>query len=288
MAEAAPMVAERLQLLTDYPFARLRALLDGVTPPRDVAQVSMSVGEPQDPCPDFVAEILAENAGAWNRYPPVDGTDAFREACLGWLQRRFGTAAENLSPSQVLPLSGSREGIFLAAQALVPAQRNGQRPAVCLPNPYYAGYEGAAVMAGAEPIYLDCTAENGFLPDLDALEPALLDRTAMVFLCSPTNPQGVMVPRDYLRRLIGLARRHGFVLAVDECYAEIYTHEKPVGAVEAAEGDLTGLLLFHTLSKRSNAAGLRAGFVVGDPALIEPQRRLRSYSAASMPLPIQA
>lgn len=288
MVGAEPMMAERLQRLTDYPFARLRSLLDGIRPPAAHAPAAMSVGEPQDPCPDFVSQILTEHRAAWNRYPPVGGTAEHNEACLGWLRRRFGAFANRLTADQVLPLSGTREGMFLAAQALVPERRNGDQPAVCLPNPYYAGYEGAAVMAGAEPVYLDCRAESGFLPDLDALDAGLLARTALFFLCSPTNPQGVVVPRGYLARLIGLARHYGFVLAVDECYVEIYGREKPVGALEVAEGDLTGLLLFQSLSKRSNAAGLRAGFVVGDPALIEPQRRLRSYAAACVPLPIQA
>ncbi|MEO1224601.1 MAG: aminotransferase class I/II-fold pyridoxal phosphate-dependent enzyme [Pseudomonadota bacterium] len=288
MVGAEPMVAERLERLTDYPFARLRALLDGVQPPQGREPISMAVGEPQDPCPDFVANILAEHRADWNRYPPVGGTPAHNQACLGWLRRRFGAVADGLTPDQVLPLSGTREGMFLAAQALVPERKAGRQPVVCLPNPYYAGYEGSAVMSGAEPVYLDCRAETGFLPDLDALDPSLLARTALFFLCSPTNPQGVIVQRDYLVRLIGLARQHRFVLAVDECYVEIYGDRKPIGALEAAEGDLTGLLLFQSLSKRSNAAGLRAGFVVGDRALIEPQRRLRSYSAACMPLPVQA
>lgn len=288
MGAVEPMVAERLQRLTDYPFARLRALLDDQAPPAGIDPVAMSVGEPQDPCPDFVAQILNDHRAAWNRYPPIGGTEDHNQACLDWMRRRFGSAADKLTPDQILPLSGSREGMFLAAQALVPDRKNGDRPAVCLPNPYYAGYEGAAVMAGAEPVYLDCRADTGFLPDLDTLDPDVLAHTALFFLCSPTNPQGVTVPRDYLVRLIGLARQYGFVLAIDECYVEIYADEKPVGGIEAAGGDLTGLLLFQSLSKRSNAAGLRAAFVVGDPALIEPQRRLRSYSAASMPLPIQA
>lgn len=282
------MVAERLERLTDYPFARLRALLDGVQPPQGREPILMSVGEPQDSCPDFVARILDEHRADWNRYPPVSGTLDHNRACLGWLRRRFGAVADGLTTDQVLPLSGTREGMFLAAQALVPERKAGRPPAVCLPNPYYAGYEGSAVMSGAEPVYLDCAAETGFLPDLDALEPDVLARTALFFLCSPTNPQGVIVPRDYLVRLIGLARQYGFVLAIDECYVEIYGDQEPIGALEAANGDLTGLLLFQSLSKRSNAAGLRAGFVVGDHALIEPQRRLRSYSAACMPLPVQA
>jgi aspartate/methionine/tyrosine aminotransferase len=191
-----------------------------------------------------------------------------------------------------LPVSGTREALFLAALLAVSPRRDGVTPAVCLPNPFYAAYEGAAVMAGAEPVFLDATAETGHLPDLDALSPELLDRTALFYFCSPSNPQGAVADIAYLRRLIGLARTHGFVVAIDECYAEIYDGTPPPGGLEAAAGmdggALDNLLVFHSLSKRSSAAGLRSGFVTGDPALIADFVRLRGYSAAGVPLPVQA
>lgn len=285
----------RLDRLSAYPFARLRALLDPVAPPAARTPLAMSIGEPQHAAPSMVAEVLAAHAADWNRYPPMDGTPAFRQACLGWLARRYAAAAAGLVDGDrgLLPLSGTREGLFQAALVAVPEAKAGRTPAVMLPNPFYAAYEGAAVTAGAEPVFLDCTAETGFLPDLDALsaDTALLDRTALIYLCSPSNPQGAIADRAYLARLLALVRSHGIVLVVDECYAEIYDTEPPPGvleAVAAAGGDLAGVLVFHSLSKRSNAAGLRSGFVAGDPTLIDALRRLRSYSAASMPLPICA
>lgn len=286
---------EALERLADYPFARLATLLSGVTPPEGVAPLAMSVGEPQHQPPAFLAEILAVNAGSWNRYPPVGGTPAFREACAGWLQRRFHLPDGMADPAHILPLSGTREALFLVAELAVDHWPGAnQVPAVALPDPFYAPYEGAAVMAGAEPVFLPAGPATGFLPDLDALEAdtALLARLKLLYLCNPTNPQGAVASRDYLDRAIGLARAHGFILAADECYAEIYDRDAPVGVLEVASGrdggSLDNLLVFHSLSKRSNAAGLRSGFVAGDPALVAAFLRLRSHSAAGMPLPIQA
>ncbi|NNG03896.1 MAG: aminotransferase class I/II-fold pyridoxal phosphate-dependent enzyme [Inquilinus sp.] len=284
-------INDRLAALTAYPFARLTALLDG-TPP-GAAPVAMSVGEPQHAAPPLLAESLAATAPLWHRYPPVAGSEDFRAATAGWLERRYGLPAGSVDrDTGPVPLSGTREGLFMAALLAVPPRKAGQVPAVCLPNPFYAAYEGAAVMAGAEPVFLETGAETGFLPDLDALSPALLERIALFYLCSPTNPQGGIADIAYLRRLIGMARRHGFVLAVDECYAEIYDREAPPGALQAAAGmdggAVDNLLVFHSLSKRSNAAGLRSGFVAGDPRLLAGFARLRGYAAAGMPLPIQA
>ncbi|MGP1394827.1 MAG: aminotransferase class I/II-fold pyridoxal phosphate-dependent enzyme [Inquilinaceae bacterium] len=283
------MINDALQRLTEYPFPRLAGLLDGIAPPPGTRPVILSIGDPQHPAPDVIGAVLHANAHLWNRYPPLDGTPEFREAACGWLRRRFAVADGLIDPDRaILPLSGTREGLFLSALLTVPARKGGATPAVCMPNPFYAPYEGAARMAGAEPVFLHTDAGTGFLPDLDALTPSLLDRTALFYLCSPGNPQGAAAPRAYLERLIGLARRHGFVLALDECYTEIYGGEPPAGGLEAAGGALDNLLLFQSLSKRSNAAGLRAGFTVGDPRLIASFRRLRGYAAAGMPLPIQA
>ena len=295
------MLNDRIAELTAYPFTRLTKLLDGLTPPAGTPALNMALGEPQHAVPPFLAEVLARHADGWTAYPPLAGTPAWRAAACGWLERRYGAGGRLIDPDAgILPLSGTREGLFLAALLTVPQGRKGEaaaRPAVLIPNPFYATYEGAAVMAGAEPVFLDANAAAGFLPDLDALEAAqardgLLDRTALTYLCSPANPQGAIASRDYLARLLALARRHGFVLAVDECYAEIYDAAPPPGTLEAAAGmdggALDNLLVFHSLSKRSSAAGLRSGFVAGDKRLITAFRLLRGYSAAGMPLPLQA
>jgi N-succinyldiaminopimelate aminotransferase len=286
---------EALERLADYPFARLASLLAGVTPPEGVAPLAMSVGEPQHQPPAFLAEVLAANTDSWNRYPGIAGTPAFRESCAAWLQRRFSLPAGLVDPTHILPLSGTREALFLAAQLAVDHRPGAnQVPAVALPDPFYAPYEGAATMAGAEPVFLPAGPATGFLPDLKALEAdaPLLARLKLLYLCNPTNPQGAVASRAYLDRAIGLARAHGFILAVDECYAEIYDQTPPVGVLEVAAardgGSLDNLLVFHSLSKRSNAAGLRSGFVAGDPALVAAFLRLRNHSAAGMPLPIQA
>jgi aspartate/methionine/tyrosine aminotransferase len=190
----------------------------------------------------------------------------------------------------VLALSGTKEGLFLVAMLAVPEPAARALPAVLLPNPYYLVYNGGATMAGAEVVYLDATAATGFLPDLDAIDRDLLDRTALFYLCTPANPQGAIADRAYLEKAVALARAYDFVLAVDECYCEIYDGAPPTGALEvcaALGGDLRNVLVFHSLSKRSSAAGLRCGFVAGDPALIARFQHLRSYGGAQIPLPLQ-
>ncbi|MEQ8965448.1 MAG: aminotransferase class I/II-fold pyridoxal phosphate-dependent enzyme [Azospirillaceae bacterium] len=290
------MINPRLQGLADYPFARYRALIDRLEPPPGLAPIALTLGEPQHAAPAMVAEVLAANAADWNRYPPLNGTPEFRAACVDWLTRRYGLPSGTVDPDAcILPVSGTREALFLAPLLAVDGRpAAGPPPAVILPNPFYAPYEGGAVMAGAEPVFADCTAETGFLPDLDALEAdgALMARTALMYLCTPSNPQGAVADRAYLTRAIALARRHGWVLVVDECYGEIYDAEPPPGVLEVAAaldgGALDNLLVFHSLSKRSNAAGLRAGFVAGDPTLIAAFDRLRRYAGAGMPRPVMA
>lgn len=287
-----PLVDDRLYRLGDYPFTRLADLLSGIAPRTDEEPVVMSLGEPQHAPPPLIDEALRADALLWGKYPPVAGTPRFRAAAAGWLQRRYRLPDGLVDVERgILPLSGTREGLFLTALLSVPECKNGHTPAVLIPNPFYAAYEGAAVMAGAEPVFLPTNRATGFLPDLDALPADLLDRTALFYLCSPSNPQGAAADAGYLARVTALARRHGFVLAVDECYAEIYFGEPPAGVLEVAAaqgGDLSNLLVFHSLSKRSNAAGLRSGFVAGDPELVANFTRLRSYSCAGMPLPIQS
>lgn len=285
------MVNPRLARIDDNPWARLRGLLDPAPPRTNLPHILMSLGEPQHDPPPFMAKIIAESANLWNRYPPMQGTPAYRKACAAWLTRRY-----NLPPGlvtgerNVLSLNGTKEGLFLAAAMAVPQEKRGKVPAVLMPNPYYLVYYGAAAMAGAEAVFLDATARTGFLPDLDAIPEATLARTALFYLCSPGNPQGAIADMAYLKKVIALARAHDFVLAMDECYCEIYDKAAPPGALEACaalRGDMHNVLVFHSLSKRSSAAGIRCGFVAGDPALIGYMNDLRAYGGAQVPLPIQ-
>ena len=281
------MLNGRLGALPDYPFERLRALLDPLPPAAGRDVIPMSLGEPQHPYPEIVARTLADGAHLYGKYPPIAGTPEFREAVVDWLNRRYGLARGLLERDRsVLPLSGTKEGLFLAAFVAVPPEKAGGQPAVLMPNPFYQCYAGAAVAAGAEPVYVPARREADFLPDFAALPEALLARTALVYLCTPANPQGTAASPDYLAGLLQLARRFDFVLAVDECYAEIYTGAPPTGALAAAQalgGGLDRLLVFHSLSKRSNVPGLRSGFVAGDAELIQPFRRLRDYGGAAVP-----
>jgi len=287
----APAVNARLDGLSDYPFARLASLLAEVTPRANVEPLYLSVGEPQHAPPPLLVETMAANAHLWGKYPPVAGTADWRQAVADWLARRYALPAGFVDPDRgILPATGTREALFLLAQAVVPQEKAGQRPAVLIPNPFYAVYQGAAVLAGADPVLLPAFADTGFLPDLDAVGEDVWARTALFYLCTPANPQGAIADPAYLRRALALARRHGFVLAVDECYAEIWDKAPPPGALEAARdtGTTANLLVFHSLSKRSGAAGLRSGFVAGDPDLIQPFQRLRNYSFAGNPLPALA
>jgi N-succinyldiaminopimelate aminotransferase len=282
----------RLDSLSDYPFAQLRALLADVTPRFNEMPIAMSLGEPQHQPPAILAETLAAHAHEWNLYPPMAGTPELRAAITDWLARRYRLSPGMLSPDRhVLSLAGTKEGLYLAAMLAVPQQKAGARPVVLVPNPYYLVYNGAATMAGAEPVFLDAVEANGFLPDLASVPDETLARTALCYLCSPANPQGTIANLDYLKAAITLARRHDFVLAIDECYAEIYDDEPPPGSIEACAalgGGLEGVLVFHSLSKRSSAPGLRAGFVAGDPELIGKFLHLRNYGGCQLPLPIQA
>ncbi len=285
------MLDPRLSRLGDYPFDRLRVLLAAHVPPAGRTPVIWSVGEPRETPPPLVGDVLARHAGEWNRYPPVEGTAEFRDAAAGWLQRRFALAAGAIDPeTMVLPLAGTREGLFLIAAACVPEQKAGGRPVVAFPNPFYHVYAGAAAMTGAEAAALPATAATGFLPDLDALSPDQRDRLAVLYLCSPANPQGAVADEATLAAALRLVRDHDALLVVDECYADIYDAAPPPGAlaVAAATGALSGVVVFQSLSKRSGVPGLRSGFVAGDPVVVAAFRRLRAYAGATVPLPVLA
>ncbi len=265
---------------------RLRELL-GDTPPGKSA-ISLAVGEPQHPIPAFVGPVIAAHVNEFGRYPMNKGLDAFGEAVALWLTKRFALERPVDPLHEVLVLNGTREGLFLAAIAAktwVPPRTG--RPAVLIPNPFYAAYAAGAIAADCEPVYLPATAATGFLPDLDALDDALLARTVAVFLASPSNPQGAVADRAYLERLIALARRFGFLILADECYCEIYSHHAPPGMLEAAGADFANVVVFHSLSKRSNLPGLRIGFAAGDRKFLASFLELRNVAAPQVPTPMQ-
>jgi N-succinyldiaminopimelate aminotransferase len=268
------------------PFVRLRELL-GDTPPGKPA-ISLAVGEPQHGVPDFVGPVLTAHINEFGRYPMNKGTEAFCRAAADWLGRRFALPRPVNPDSEVLVLNGTREGLFLAAIAArnwVTGRAGG--PAVLIPNPFYAAYAAGAVAADCEPVYLPATAATGFLPDLDALPPALLARTVAFYIASPANPQGAVASRDYLGRLAALARRFGFLVFSDECYSEIYSREAPAGMLEAAGQDFANVVVFQSLSKRSNLPGLRVGFAAGDRHFLARFLDLRNVAAPQVPVPAQ-
>ncbi|MFO1142176.1 MAG: aminotransferase class I/II-fold pyridoxal phosphate-dependent enzyme [Amaricoccus sp.] len=270
--------------LPEYAFPRLRRLLDGTLP--GGPDLAMTIGEPRHPLPEMVGRIVAEHAAEFAKYPPNDGLPELRAAIAGWLARRYRVSVD--PDTRVFPLNGTREGLFNAALALCPETKGGGRPLVLMPNPFYQPYGAAALAAGAKPVPVPATAETGFLPDYAALPPALLDRVALCYVCSPANPQGAVASIGYLRQLLALAERHDFLVLADECYAEIWRGASPPGAFEAADGtDPERLLVFNSLSKRSNAPGLRSGFAAGGPRAIAALRQLRAYGGAPLPLPIQ-
>ena len=282
----------RLELLRPYPFERLRALLAGATPPAALPHIPLSIGEPKHAPPPFVGRALTEALGTLGTYPQALGIPELRAAIARWLERRFRLPAGAVdAESMVLPVNGTREGLFAFVQAVVDA--DGAAPAVLMPNPFYQIYEGAALLAGAEPVYLSCDTGNGYLPDLDAVPAATWARCQLLFLCSPGNPTGAVMPEPYLRRALELADRHGFVLAADECYSEIYADEAhaPPGLLQVAHAagktSFERCVVFHSLSKRSSVPGLRSGFVAGDARVLEAFRLYRTYHGCAMPVHAQ-
>jgi N-succinyldiaminopimelate aminotransferase len=281
-----------LDKLTDYPFDRLRTLLNGIDAPEGIEPMIMSLGEPQHPSPALLAETVNKHADQWAKYPPIAGTPDLLAAITGWLTKRYELKSGFIDAGQnVVAVSGTREALYMAGDIAIPPEKNSQQPAVLIPNPFYQVYIGAAMMNQAEPVYMSATPENSFLPDFSALDEATLKRTALAFLCTPSNPQGAVADLEYLKNAITLARKYDFVLAIDECYAEIYDQTPPPGGLEATQalgGSLDNVLVFHSLSKRSNAPGLRSGFVAGDPDLIQKFKTLRNYGGASVPIPLLA
>ncbi len=268
------------------PFARAAELLAPYKPGKPL--ITLSLGEPQHPVPSFVGPVLAQHIADFGRYPIAKGIEPFRLSAASWLSTRFQLPRPIDPESEVLVLNGSREGLFFAALTAVrhAGERRG-RPAILMPNPFYPAYGAGARAAGCEQIYLPTTVANGFLPDLDALDEVTLARTVAIYIASPANPQGSVASRDYFRRLKQLADRFGFFILSDECYSEIYTREAPGSALECAGPDYTNVVVFQSLSKRSNLPGMRVGFAAGDKRFLSAFHELRNVAAPQVPVPLQ-
>jgi len=284
-------VNQRLELLAAYPFERLARLKAGITPPAALSHIAMSIGEPKHAPPDFVIEAVRRELGKLDSYPVTVGLPEMRAACAGWLERRFKVRV--LPESMVLPVNGTREALFSFVQAVVNTRGTQSKPVVAMPNPFYQIYEGAALLAGAEPVFLNTTGGNRFQPDLDAVPAEIWKRCEILFLCSPGNPTGAVLSLELLRHALKLAGKYAFVVASDECYADLYRDEAtpPPSLLQAALADgndtFERCMVFHSLSKRSSVPGLRSGFVAGDARLIKPYLLYRTYHGCAMPVPTQ-
>ncbi|MBI1194957.1 MAG: succinyldiaminopimelate transaminase [Gammaproteobacteria bacterium] len=274
-----------LDRLQPYPFERLATLKAGIEPRRRDA-ITLAIGEPKHPHPDFVGRAIQGHLDGLERYPTTRGTTELREAIASWLCRRFKLPNDAVGGERhVLPVNGTREALFAFAQCVVDRRHD---PVVIMPNPFYQIYEGACLLAGAEPWYLNTTAETGWLPDFTAVPERIWRRTQLVYICSPSNPTGKVIAIPQLQQLIELAERYDFVIASDECYSEIYQDEDapPCGLLEASAGmgnnEFRRCMVFHSLSKRSNLPGMRSGFVAGDADLIAQFLRYRTYHGCSM------
>ena len=281
--------------LQAYPFERLATLKAGVVSPAHLAHIPLSIGEPKHAPPDFVLQVLRDSLAGLGQYPSTVGLPELRAACARWLERRFNLGANRVGLEAVLPVNGTREALFAFAQAVIDPTRRAtaDRPLVAMPNPFYQIYEGAALLAGATPYFFETPTDNGFLPDLDAIPAAVWDRVQLLYLCSPGNPGGAVMSIDQLRRAIELADKHDFIIASDECYAELYADENNPppsllnAALEAGHSNFERCVVFHSLSKRSSLPGLRSGFVAGDPSVLRDFLLYRTYHGCAMPVPTQ-
>ena len=282
----------RLATLHAYPFERLAQLKATVCPPAQLPHIAMSIGEPQHAPPSLVLQALEHNLDRLGSYPATAGSAELRTAASQWLERRFALRAGCVDPStMVLPVNGTREGLFAFVQAVVDARDD---PLVLMPNPFYQIYEGAALLAGAAPYFLDATPANAFTPELAAVPAEVWRRCQVLFLCSPGNPTGAVLSLKYLNEALALADRYDFVIAADECYAEIYTDETAAppsllqACCAAGRERFQRCVVFHSLSKRSSVPGLRSGFVAGDPQIMARFLLYRTYHGNAMALPTQA
>ncbi len=276
-----------LSQLQPYPFERLAKLFDGVTAPPGLQPIALSIGEPRHATPAFITEEVITHLHGLSRYPLTRGIAELREAITQWLTTRFSLPATSVDPERhVLPVNGTREALFAFAQCVIDPR---DQPLVIMPNPFYQIYEGAALLAGATPWFTNTTRASGFLPDFEAVAASTWERCQLLYICTPGNPTGAVIPTETLQRLIELADTHDFIIASDECYSEIYMDDAPppVGLLQAAAAmgrdDYRRCVVFHSLSKRSNAPGLRSGFVAGDAAVMKQFLRYRTYHGCAMP-----
>lgn len=281
----------RISTLHSYPFEKLNRLKQGIEAPTDKAHIALSIGEPQHPTPHLIQEALLTHLHSLVNYPTSKGLPELRAAIDDWIAARFQIPSAAIDPeTQVLPVSGTREALFSFAQAVIDPR---EKPIVIMPNPFYQIYEGAAILAGAEPYYLNTLEENDYVANYDAVPESVWQRCQLLYLCSPGNPTGVVISRETQAKLLALAEKYDFVIASDECYSEIYDDEQnpPPGLLQTAyatgNAQFKRCVIFQSLSKRSNAPGLRSGFVAGDAEILQQFYRYRTYHGCAMPLPIQ-
>lgn len=274
-----------LSHLHPYPFEKLASLKAGLTPPSELTHIALSIGEPKHATPGFITNAVIENLHGLSHYPTTAGTIELRQTIADWLDQRFHLNGHIDAGSQVLPVNGTREALFAFAQAVIDRTSDAL---VLMPNPFYQIYEGAAILAGATPYFLNCTAESNFTPDFETVSESVWQQCQLVYLCSPGNPTGAVIDAKTLSQLIALAHQHDFIIASDECYSEIYFDEEnpPIGLLQAAMAsgytDYSRCVVFHSLSKRSNSPGLRSGFVAGDAAILKDFLRYRTYHGCAM------
>lgn len=272
-----------LSLLHPYPFEKLNVLFKDVTP-ADLPLIPLSIGEPKHPAPEFVKQAIIDNFNHLSTYPNSKGLPELRESIARWLTQRFQLNHIS-SEDHILPVTGTREGIFSFVQALI---NRDEAPYVVMPNPFYQIYEGATLLAGAKPYFINCTAENDYLGDFDAVPSEVWEKTALLFVCTPGNPTGAVLSKEKLKKLIQLSDQYNFVIASDECYSELWFDQAPVGLLEVCaeigRDNYKNCIVFHSLSKRSNLPGMRSGFVAGDAELLKPYLKFRTYHGAAMPV----
>ncbi|WOE32541.1 MULTISPECIES: succinyldiaminopimelate transaminase [unclassified Acinetobacter] len=272
-----------LSLLHPYPFEKLNQLFQNVTP-ANLPLIPLSIGEPKHPAPDFVKQAIIDNFQHLSTYPNSKGLVELRESIASWLSTRF-KLKQISAEQQILPVSGTREAIFSFVQALIKRE---DTPYVVMPNPFYQIYEGATLLAGGQPYFINCTADNDYLGDFDAVPAEVWEKTALLFVCTPGNPTGAVLSKEQFKKLIALSDQYNFVIASDECYSELWFDQAPVGLLEVCaelgRHDYKNCIVFHSLSKRSNLPGMRSGFVAGDAALLKPYLQYRTYHGAAMPV----
>ena len=272
-----------LSLLHPYPFEKLNALFKDVTP-ADLPLIPLSIGEPKHPAPEFVKQAIIDNFQHLSTYPNSKGLPELRQSIANWLTQRFKLNSIS-AEDHILPVTGTREGIFSFVQALINRE---DAPYVVMPNPFYQIYEGAALLAGAKPYFINCTPENDYLGDFDAVPAQVWEKTALLFVCTPGNPTGALLSKEQFKKLSQLSDQYNFVIASDECYSELWFDQAPVGLLEVCaemgRNDYKNCIVFHSLSKRSNLPGMRSGFVAGDAELLKPYLKFRTYHGAAMPV----